>query len=63
MLRQPVVDQEKCIRCGFCVDTLPEVFHFNDFAIAEVHNPAGASENRIEEVMRGCPMSCISWLR
>ncbi|NLV23610.1 MAG: ferredoxin [Deltaproteobacteria bacterium] len=61
MTRQPVVDQDRCIRCGFCVDTLPGVFRFNEFDLAEVYNPAGAPEIRIEEVMKHCPASCISW--
>jgi len=63
MIRQPVVDQDRCVRCGLCVDTLPKVFRFNELDLAEVYNPAGAPEIRIEEVMKNCPGSCIIWAR
>jgi ferredoxin len=33
----------------------------NDDGVAEVSDPAGAPEERIQEAIDGCPVSCISW--
>ncbi len=61
MAKKPVVDQELCISCNLCVDTVPEVFRMNDENLAEVYDPAGASEEKIQEAIDGCPVNCIRW--
>ena len=61
MARVPYVDQDSCISCALCVDTLPEVFRMNDDNLAEVHDPAGAGEEEIQEAMDACPVACIHW--
>jgi ferredoxin len=61
MDRQPFVDQEACISCQFCVDTVPEVFRMNQNNSAEAYNPFGASKLKIMEAIEGCPVSCIHW--
>jgi ferredoxin len=61
MARTPYVDQDSCISCGLCVDTLPEVFRMNDDDLAEVHEATGASEEEIQEAMDACPVACIHW--
>jgi ferredoxin len=61
MARTPYVDQDVCISCNLCADTTPEVFRMNDDGLAEVFDPAGASEERIQEAMDVCPVTCIHW--
>jgi len=61
MAKIPYVDQDACISCGLCVDTVPEVFRMDDDTLAEVYNPTGASEEKIQEAVDGCPVSCIYW--
>ena len=61
MSREVYVDQEICIGCGLCVSIVPEVFRLNQAGVSEVHDPAGSSENRIQEAMDSCPVNCIHW--
>jgi len=72
MARIPVVDQECCIGCEVCTQTCPEVFrmegedghdddHGHDHGKAEVYNPSGAGDDKIEQAMDGCPAACIYW--
>lgn len=62
MRKAVVVDQDECISCGVCVDNVPEVFRFTDSGKAEAFDPAGASEEKIQqEAIDVCPVSCIHW--
>lgn len=62
MRKAVVVDQDECISCGACVDNVPEVFRFADSGKAEAFDPAGASEEKIQqEAIDVCPVSCIHW--
>jgi ferredoxin len=61
MARMPYVDQDVCISCRLCVETVPEVFRMNEDDLAEVYDPSGASEEKIQEAIDGCPVNCISW--
>lgn len=61
MARIPYVDKDSCISCGLCVDTAPEVFRLDNANLAEVYDPTGASEDRIQLALEGCPVSCIYW--
>ena len=61
MARKPYVDEDVCIGCELCVNTVPEVFRMRDDSIAEVYDPAGASEEQIQEAIDNCPVSCIHW--
>jgi ferredoxin len=58
---KPVIDQDVCISCRLCVETVPEVFRMNDADLAEVYDPHGAPESKIQEAVDGCPVNCISW--
>ncbi len=61
MARKPYVDQDVCISCRLCVETVPEVFRMNEDDLAEVFDPLGAPEEKIQEAIDGCPVNCISW--
>ena len=61
MARVPYVDEDACISCGLCVDTVSGVFRLNDDNVAEVYDPAGADEDEIQEAIDACPVSCIHW--
>jgi ferredoxin len=60
-LKKPVVNQDDCISCGLCAEVCPEVFRLNDKDLSEVHNPGGASEEKIQEAIDSCPVQCIHW--
>jgi len=56
------VNQDECISCGLCTENLPEVFRFDDSGKSEAYDPAGASEEKIQqEAIDVCPVSCIHW--
>lgn len=61
MDKTPYVDQDVCISCNLCVDTVPEVFRMNDDSVAEVYDPTGAPEDKIQEAIDICPVACIHW--
>jgi len=61
MAKKPYVDQDVCISCNLCVDTVPEVFRMNEDGLAEVYDAAGASEDKIQEAIDACPVACIHW--
>ena len=61
MARVPYVDQDVCISCTLCVNTAPEVFRMNENDLAEVYDPEGASEEKIQEAVDACPVNCIHW--
>ncbi|KAF0221418.1 MAG: hypothetical protein FD174_556 [Geobacteraceae bacterium] len=61
MVRKPYVDQEVCVSCELCVETVPEVFRMNDDNLAEAYNPTGAPEEKIQEAVDACPVNCIHW--
>ncbi len=55
------VDQAECTGCEFCVDLLPEVFEMTPEGVSHVRDPKGASEEKIQECIDGCPAECIHW--
>lgn len=62
MAREVWVDEESCISCGLCVGNLPNVFRYADSGKAECFDPAGASEDEIQnEAIDICPVQCIHW--
>lgn len=61
MIGKPYVDQDACISCNLCVESVPEVFRMNSDGVAEVYNPTGAPEGKIQEAIDACPVLCISW--
>lgn len=61
MTRTLTLDQDLCICCALCVDTLPTVFRTGEDDLAEIHNPKGASPELIQQVIDACPVACIAW--
>ncbi|MFC2172144.1 ferredoxin [Acidobacteriota bacterium] len=61
MAKKPVINADECTGDEICVEMCPEVFKMNDDGIAEVHDPAGAPEDKIQEAMDECPSECITW--
>lgn len=55
------VDQDECISCGLCIEAVPEVFRFAANGKSEAFDPGGASEERVQQAMDNCPVSCIHW--
>jgi ferredoxin len=56
------VDNEKCLRCGMCAVTYPEVFSFNDDGDIEVNNDNINEDNKDEIndfAENSCPASAI----
>ena len=60
-MAKPYVDQNVCISCQLCVGMVPEVFRMDDNNLAEVYDPEGAPEQKIQEGIDSCPVNCISW--
>lgn len=62
MARVPVIDEDECTACESCVEVCPEVFGMTDDGdLAVVKDPAGASEDKIQEAIDECPVECIAW--
>jgi ferredoxin len=63
MARELYVDAGECTGCEYCVDSLPGVFRMSEDGVSVVHDPGGASESSIQEVIDNCPAGCIHWKR
>lgn len=61
MAKTVYVNRDECTGCELCADTLPEVFEMDDDGLSRVKNPAGAPEDKIQEVIDSCPAECIHW--
>ena len=55
------VDQVKCIGCGLCVTTCPEVFELGDDSKSQVKNAAACANCNCQQAIDGCPAGAISW--
>lgn len=51
--------QDGCISCGVCVETCPDVFHFNADGVAEGGTVDSAEKDAAMEARDGCPVSVI----
>ena len=54
------VDKDKCIGCGACSATCPEVFEMGDDGKAEVKANAKKDAKCIKEAIQNCPVEAIS---
>lgn len=57
-----IVDKEKCIGCGMCINTFPEYFDYNDEGLSEVKKEEITSEEKKEilDAVEMCPTEAIS---
>lgn len=55
-----VVDKNKCVASGDCVETAPSVFAFDANGKSEVINQRGAPDATILLAARGCPVKAIT---
>lgn len=56
-----VVDSNKCIGCGLCVSTCPDVFELGDNGKSQVKDVSGCQKCNCQEVIENCPAKAISW--
>ena len=62
MAKIPYIDVDECVGCRSCEDICPEVFKYNEEEDhAEVVDPYGAPEEKIQEAIDECPAECIHW--
>jgi len=54
------VDKKKCIKCGACVSTCPEVFEMDDEGKAKVKANAKKDAKTLKEAIKNCPVDAIS---
>lgn len=67
MAKYAVVVKEKCIACGSCAATAPDIFDFDGDGLAEViYNGDGNQgvtvidiEDELNDAVESCPTSCI----
>jgi ferredoxin len=56
------VDVAKCIGCGLCVSTCPEVFELGgEDGKSHVKNARGCEQCNCQEAIDSCPARAISW--
>ena len=60
-MKKPVVDLSDCILCGVCVDVSPTVFQMNAAGFVDVIDSDRYDFRDVEEAIKNCPASCISW--
>lgn len=56
-----IVDQNKCIGCGLCVTTCPDVFELADDGKSHVKDAAACAKCNCQEAIDGCPAEAIVW--
>lgn len=55
-----VVDKSKCIGCGACIASFPELFKFDDQGKSEVIKSVECEDCEIKDVVDVCPQNAIS---
>lgn len=56
------VDQDTCIGCGLCTETVAEVFEMNADGKAEaLGTVTDGNQDRVQEAIDSCPTNAIAW--
>ena len=55
------IERSGCISCGLCVESFPDLFHWNEEGTAEAVGqvPAG-QEDQARQAVEDCPVSVIA---
>jgi ferredoxin len=62
MAKQVQVDQAKCIGCGLCVSTCPDVFELSEDGKSQVKAGADCEKSVCcQQAIDDCPAKAISW--
>jgi ferredoxin len=61
MSKKIYIDQDECIGCALCEESLPEVFRINNDGLSEVINQDEFDEREVQDVIDECPVECIHW--
>ena len=54
------VDTGKCIGCGMCAYTAPEVFRIEGKVSVVYARPDGRTRYRVQDARNGCPVNAIT---
>ena len=54
------IDPARCIACGMCAYTVPEVFRIEGKASTVIAQPEKSRESRVRTAANGCPVNAIS---
>ena len=54
------IDKEKCVMCGLCANSCPDVFKIGDDGKAEVINPNPENAECAQGAATNCPPQAIS---
>lgn len=55
------INKEKCLGCGFCVSTCPNIFELGEDGKSRIKENADIEKNKdcLKEAKEGCPMGAI----
>ena len=61
MNKNIIIDQAKCIGCGLCVSTCPDVFELADDGKSIVKDASKCADCNCQEAIDSCPADAITW--
>ena len=59
--RAIVLNEDRCIGCGLCVQLCPKVFAMQDNGKSKAIEPTGDEEGNIQGAIDACPVQAITW--
>jgi len=60
-IKKVKVNERACIGCTLCTQIAPETFEMNVNGKSIAKNPSKDSNEKIQEAINNCPVSCIHW--
>ncbi len=62
MAKIPVIEKNECNDCEGCIDSFPNIFHYNDtLGFIEVVEQDKYNAEDVDEAIKNCPTNAISW--